>query len=167
MRISLILLLATLLLGCETRTHKNLRLEHEALQIEHTRVLEQMNGIWQQSLKTRFPLIEPVAPSQKVTLDPKHMRYIRAIELAPDPHVNNQWQVTVTHQTEKSKVHPNYVIYLFDRRGLNIGKLRVDPKKWAGMRKAMLKPGAASITTMEIPLDFPERPRYFWIRFLG
>ena len=93
MRTLLTTLLAFLtLVGCETRTHKQLRLKHQALLIEHERVLEQMNKIWLQSLKARFPLITELEPGKQISLDPKRMRYIHSLQFEPDPHLANQWQ---------------------------------------------------------------------------
>ncbi len=167
MRTLLTTLLAFLtLVGCETRTHKQLRLKHQALLIEHERVLEQMNKIWLQSLKARFPLITELEPGKQISLDPKRMRYIHSLQFEPDPHLANQWQIQVTHLAQKTNVHPNYVVFVFDRRGLNIGKLRVDPKKWLKLRKATLEKGVPTQFRGEMTLDLPEQPRYFWIRFL-
>lgn len=162
MRALIILGLAASLLGCESRSYKELRLKHEALKIEHERVLDQMNKIWQQSLKSRFPLILPFEADKQLDVQ---KAYVKSIKFSPAQHVAHRWRVEVTHLTDKKDVHPNYVVYLFDRRGLNIGKLRVDPKKWVGL-KERLEQGKESTVSREIELDFPETPRYFWIKWL-
>lgn len=159
----LAVLAAAILAGCESSDFKKLRQEKEALKVEYDRVLKQMEEVWQASLKARFPLLRDFEPGKPQELA---LRYIKTLQLEPAPHHTDRWQAQVTYFS-REKVHPKYVIYLFDRRGLNVGKRIVDPREKLVLKK-QLDAGVQTSVTEPIEVDVlaSEPPRYFWIHFL-
>lgn len=150
--------------GCESRAYKELHQRYIALEDEHQRVTEQMKEVWRQSLKARIPLVRQLETGQPMAVD---ARYIKTLQLSPAPHYRNKWTATVTYLADQEGVTPNYVIYLFDERGLNIGHLHRKRGGSLGLTKGALKKGVQENEDAGvIDLLLGEDPYYYWIRFV-
>lgn len=155
-----LILCGGLLAGCESRAYKLLHQEKVALEDEHARVQEQMQEVWEQSLKARIPLIQPIRSGEAMEIN---QRYIKSLNLRPAAHYKNKWRADVVYLSDTDGVVPNYILYLFDERGLNVGVFRKQPRTF---RKQKLKKGEEVALEIKIDLIIGDTPRYYWIRYL-
>ncbi len=153
-----------LLVGCESRAYKELHQQKIALEIEHRRVLEQMNEVWYQSLKARFPLLLRIEPGKQMELT--GWRYIQSIKLQKEDHYNDKWKATFNYLATQNDTSPDFHLYLFDERGLNVARYHV--VHGVITNKMSLKAGEQKSETInKIDIDPNDTPCFFWIRFVN
>lgn len=150
--------------GCESKAYKELYQEKVALEIEHARVIEQMNEVWQQSLKARFPLIRPIEAGKPADVD---LHYIKRITLRPTEHYNDRYDATIEYEAQADDTQPNFVLYLFDERGLNVARHRVKPGTFGSKKMKQGEKKTEQIEKIKVEIvEHADEVRFFWIRFV-
>ena len=164
----LILLLCTLI-SCNSKSHRNQKLtkliecEKEKINILKENLVQltrELNIIWLQSLKERFPDIKKTIHSE-IRIDSKQVPYLKTIYFKRKN--TKELEVTFRYKARTTGIKPHFNLFLFSNNGSNIHKEIIEYKNIFGFRKK-LKPGKLITHKTTLKILNRRSPNFFIIR---
>ena len=165
----ILILFLFVIIACDSKSPRNQKLnkliecEKEKINIlkgNLTQLTKELNSIWLQSLKERFPDIKKTI-HREIRIKSKEIPYLKSIYFRKRN--TKELEVTFRYKTKKNNIKPNFNLFLFSNNGSNILKETIEYKNFLGFRKK-LKPGKLITHKQTLAILNRRSPHFFIIR---
>lgn len=110
------------------------KLEIEEIKLELKELHQKVNTAWLQSLKYRFPDVQPITGGE-IPVEMANLEYLKNVRFRYLSS-HNKIQFTANYKTNQKDAKPQFYLYLFDDRGVNIHREEISYRKW-GFRRSI------------------------------